>query len=241
MGSRRAAIRRYLVCMFLAAALRAPAEAPTRAPVLVELFTSEGCSSCPPADRLLEEIDSQAVVLSEHVTYWDHEGWKDPYSSAESTERQNEYVRRFNLDSAYTPDMVVDGAQEFAGNMRKRAEEEISRATRQPKVDLRLGREGDSLKVEAGAGSLSGNVFLALADDHDASQVTGGENKGQQLQYVAVVRSIRKIGALKRNAGFSQVVKLPYGSAAQRVIVFVQKPGQGPVHGAAMLPPSSTH
>src|ERR1035438_2718264 len=92
---------RCLLPVVLAAALLSQGASPSRAPVLVELFTSEGCSSCPPADRLLEQLDPQAIVLSEHVDYWDHEGWKDPFSSRESTLRQDEYCRRFNLPSAY--------------------------------------------------------------------------------------------------------------------------------------------
>jgi hypothetical protein len=110
--------------IFLGAAMLTSGASPSRAPVLVELFTSEGCSSCPPADRLLEQLDPQAIVLSEHVDYWNHDGWKDPFSSADSTLRQDAYRRRFNLASAYTPEMVVDGAVEFTGNLASRAAQE---------------------------------------------------------------------------------------------------------------------
>src|ERR1017187_9202440 len=102
----------FAVCLIV---LSAAAAGPERLPVLVELFTSEGCSSCPPADRLLQQLDSRSIVLSEHVDYWDHQGWKDRFSSHAFTVRQESYTRLFGLDSSYTPEMVIDGAAEFSG------------------------------------------------------------------------------------------------------------------------------
>jgi hypothetical protein len=231
---------RNLVLIFLGAAMLTSGASPSRAPVLVELFTSEGCSSCPPADRLLEQLDPQAIVLSEHVDYWNHDGWKDPFSSADADLRQDGYRRRFNLDSAYTPEMVVDGAAEFSGGLASRAAQEIAKAASQPKAALRMTRTAAGLQVEADAAAISAGVFMALADDSGASQVSAGENKGRELHHVAIVRSMRKIGSVKPGASFNQVVKLPDGAAAQRIVVFVQESDQGRVHGAAMLPPSST-
>ncbi len=108
--------------LLLGGFLAAMAVEPVRAPVLVELFTSEGCSSCPPADRLLEQLDPHVIVLSEHVDYWDHQGWKDPYSSHSYTQRQESYGRQFAIDGVYTPQMVIDGVAQFNGSDAQRAQ-----------------------------------------------------------------------------------------------------------------------
>jgi hypothetical protein len=210
--------------------------APARAPVLVELFTSEGCSSCPPADRLLQQLDPQAIVLSEHVDYWDHEGWKDRFSLHAFTERQESYARLFRIDGPYTPEMVVDGNTEFVGSDSHRALEEIDKVARRQKVEIRLTRIAPGVRVETGPAPNDADVMLALADDTDASQVTGGENKGRALNHVAVARSLRKIGAVKRGAAFRSEIPLPPAAAQQRVVVFLQESGQARVSGAAMLP-----
>jgi hypothetical protein len=169
-----------------------------RAPVLVELFTSEGCSSCPPADRLLELLDRDVVVLSEHVDYWDRQGWRDPYSSHDSTLRQEAYARVLGKEGPYTPQMVIDGTTEFVGNDSRRAAEEIARARGKEKLGVHLTRTESGVRIEIEPAAKSADVMLALADDSGTSQVAAGENKGRQLHHVAIVRSMRKIGSLKR-------------------------------------------
>src|SRR5208282_2468292 len=122
-------------------------------PVLVELFTSEGCSSCPPADALLAKMDSmqpirgtQLIVLSEHVDYWNHDGWTDPFSSASITERQNEYVRALKLNTAYTPQFVVDGYEELQAHDGAQVAQGLEKAAAVPKVPMRI----TSVSVEPG-------------------------------------------------------------------------------------------
>lgn len=230
------AIRNIILCL-CAAVLTCAGQ--SRSPVLVELFTSEGCSSCPPADRLLEKLDPQAIVLSEHVDYWNHQGWKDPFSSATFTARQQAYGRMLNVDSVYTPEMIVDGETQFNGSDSKQAAEAIAKAAGRKKADVRISRTDGGLRVEVEAAPGTADVFLALAEDSAASQVSAGENNGRRLHHVAILRSIQKIGSVKRGAMFTKEVELPRTTAAQRVIVFVQQSGMGRVSGAAMLPPVS--
>jgi len=211
------------------------AQAADRAPILVELFTSEGCSSCPPADRLLQQLDAQTIVLSEHVDYWDHDGWKDPHSSHDLTLRQQDYAARFRIEGPYTPQMVIDGAAEFNGSDVARAKAELARSAGRPHAMIRLTRQDGAIAVHVEAAPAAANVMLAVADNFDASDVRAGENKGRHMEHVAVVRSLRKVGTVKRGGGFDETVKLPAGAAGQRTIVFLQQGSAGPVDGAAEL------
>lgn len=228
--------------------------AETRTPLLVELFTSEGCSSCPPADRFLEQLDHQSVpgaemiVLSEHVDYWNHIGWRDPYSSHLYSERQGAYGKRFSLDSVYTPQMVVDGASEFVGSNTAAADKVFAKALAAPKIPVHLSlvsKGAKSLRAHLDAGTLErsfgvseAGVYLAVALDRAESQVSSGENAGHELAHVAVVRDIRSLGVIKQGQGFSRDIQLNLepGSANLRLIAFVQEPRQGKVLGAALLP-----
>ena len=230
-----------------------------RTPVLVELFTSEGCSSCPPADRFLEKLDRQPVagaemvVLSEHVDYWNHIGWKDPYSNHLYSERQSLYGRRFGLDSLYTPQMVVDGSSEFVGSNPALAEKALAKALGVRKIPVRLSlisadpTSGVRVHLDTGVlepsfAAREAEVEIAVALSRAESQVSSGENAGHRLAHVSVVRSLVKVGILKRGQGVSQDVHLNLGPASEshdlRLIAFVQEPEQGKVLGAALLPVS---
>ena len=226
----------------------------SRSPVIVELFTSEGCSSCPPADAFLQRLDrsqpvktAELIVLSEHVDYWDDIGWKDPYSSHEYSERQSAYAAQFGNASIYTPQMVVDGHFEFVGSDERRAGQAIKEAAKAPKVPVHisLGSSDDKttvVHIEAGplplaARNQSAGVFLALADNTDESQVSRGENAGRTLQHVAVLRNLTRIGAVDASSQFSRDINLDLKSknrANLRLVAIVQEPDAGRVLGAGL-------
>lgn len=226
-------------------------DAAPRTRVLVELFTSEGCSDCPPADALLAKLDrsqpvrdAQLIVLSEHVDYWNDIGWKDPYSSHEFSVRQGDYAHRFRLDSAYTPQMVVDGDAQFVGSDERRAIQAIERAAKAEKVSVGLSSihlEGNTLSVHVESGTLppsasskSASVLLVLADDRDQSNVRRGENAGRILTHVAVVRSLTQVGTIDRDGAFSRDLKVSTENANPRnlrVVAIVQETAGGRILG----------
>lgn len=227
----------------------------TRTPILLELFTSEGCSSCPPADAILEKLDSaqpiasaELIVLSEHVDYWNHDGWKDPFSSSAYTERQNIYKDRFGLKGPYTPEMVVDGSKEFLGSDVRAAQQNIIQAAGTPKMRVALSSvslDGDTLRghVETDAladsfNSKEAEVYVAIVLHHAESQVLRGENAGQHLAYTNVVRTLKNVGTVKRGESFAQNInlKIEPGDDVHNLqwIAFVQDRHQGKVFGAAI-------
>lgn len=220
-------------------------------PVLVELFTSEGCSSCPPADALLQKLDEQPfpnmqiIALSEHVDYWNHDGWTDPYSSHANTERQDAYGRLFNLESVYTPQLIVDGSKELVANDPKQVEKVFTEAVAEAKIPVRItnARLEDGvirahIDVDAPANRTKGEVDFVVALNQAESQVLKGENAGHRLTHVAVVRSLSRVGKLEPGHAFSQDVSVKLDKAGDpsnlRLIAFVQKPGMGRVLGATM-------
>jgi hypothetical protein len=224
-------------------------------PVLLELFTSEGCSSCPPADAWIQQLDSaqpipdaQVIVLSEHVDYWNHDGWKDPYSSSLVTDRQAAYVHALGIPSAYTPQIIVDGATELHLANHDQVTDILLKAAKAPQIPVSI----NSVHVDGSAPSVlhahieadgtttkhNADIFAALALDHAESQVLHGENGGRRLQHVAVVQELVKIGKLEKGKTFAQdyQLKLKPGQDPKnlRLVVFVQESGPGNVLGAAL-------
>ena len=219
-----------------------------RVPVLVELFTSEGCSDCPPADALLAKLDAtqplagvQAIVLSEHVTYWNHQGWSDPFSLDAMTDRQQDYVRRFGLDSSYTPQMIVDGTDQFVGGDGRALVAALTKDAKTPKQDISI--EGASwdhgvAQFSIHASPPAGTKLLAvLAADATHSEVARGENAGRTLHHTAVVRVMKEFGTEAANG---RQIKLPGGPLTQktettgpiRLVVFLVDRKSGHVLGA---------
>ena len=223
-------------------------------PVLVELFTSEGCSDCPPADALLARLDRSrlvpsagVVVLSEHVDYWNELGWPDPFSSHDFSVRQDAYASRFRLPSVYTPQMIVDGRFQLVGSDEPAALSAIASAARNQKIrvvlsNTRWSSAGEiSLHVEAdplppSASAKSALLWIAAADDSDDSRVPTGENGGRTLHHVAVLRSFRRAASVSSTSGFSGDISLSLPSSharSLRLIAVVQDPSPGPVFGLA--------
>lgn len=228
-------------------------QAEARTPVLVELFTSEGCSGCPPADRFLQKLDQQPqpgaemIVLGEHVDYWNHIGWKDRFSSHLFSERQSIYAKRFGLESVYTPEMVVDGSSEFVGSDQEKANHVFQSAAGAPKIPIQLSSvsfdQQHTMRAHIETGTLDNSygvsgaeAYIAVALNHAQSQVSAGENAGHQLTHVAIVRSFVKVAELKRGQSLNQevVVKLEPSIDVHdvRLIAFLQEPHQGRIVGA---------
>jgi hypothetical protein len=231
-----------------------PQASATRIPVLVELFTSEGCSSCPPADKLLAALEKEQpvpnaniIVLEEHVDYWDRQGWRDRFSSSQFTQRQNFYAPRLNFDDAYTPQMVVDGHSQFLGSDSSKALSAIRQAVEAPKIELSLsapaivGRQVSSSVAATPTGPAlpHGDLYAVLVDPSASSEVKAGENGGRQLNHVSIARSFQRIGKLQ-DLGRGPIpfkISAPSDTAPDRMrlIVFAQLPDQGAVRGVTQV------
>ena len=237
----------------------AKAPASNNSLVVVELFTSEGCSSCPPADALLARFaehspvgNAQVVALEEHVDYWDDQGWKDPFSSHNWTARQIAYAGVLGNGNPYTPQMVVDGSVEFSGGRAQQALQSITQAATRAKALVTLtqeapdkpGTENLSVQVEqltpSGKGGAA-EVWLAITETGLHSSVTRGENAGHELRHAAIVRSMRKIGEAKpgRDISFTAETAMPLKSDWKRenlkAVAFVQEKNSLRILGAAEI------
>jgi hypothetical protein len=193
-------------------------------PIAVELFTSEGCSSCPPADALLAELAARPgiVGLSYHIDYWDRLGWKDPMSSPQATQRQQDYARLLGVDGVYTPQIVVDGKWQGVGSERDAVERALAAAAAAPPgPKLSLAIENGTVRVTLGPGRapLSATVVLVGFDRRHTDMITRGENAGRTLSYVDVVRGVTEIG---RADGSEQRFAAPLPWPTERIAALLQ-------------------
>ena len=212
--------RAALMLAFGIAPMMAQAESPTR-PIVVELFTSQGCSSCPPADALLRGLvreRADVLALAFHVTYWDRLGWPDPYALTEATERQRGYTRISHAGTMYTPQMVVEGTQDLVGSDRRGVQAALAAARPVAATQLSLTRDASGVRIALSAGQGAGRVLLIGYDPEHRTAVARGENAGSTLVEANIVRSLEHAATW---AGEPLVLVRPH-PAGQRMAVIVQ-------------------
>jgi hypothetical protein len=233
--------------MLLALAVAAvPLVAVAQNPVVVELFTSEGCSSCPPADAVLVQLSQnglkgeEVILLGEHVDYWNYIGWTDRFSSKQFSQRQSDYAGALRAE-VYTPQMVIDGREQFVGNDAAEVASRIVAAAKRPMPgQVSLAWEGDRrLRVAVqSAPAVKAKVLLAITEDGLSTQVANGENGGKTLHHAAVVRSLQEIGEL-RDGKFESIVDVPVAAGWNRnqlkAIVLLQEPKTMKIVGAGQV------
>ncbi len=239
------------------AGAQAAAAAPKRQPVVIELFTSEGCSTCPPADGFLSELEAkqpipgvEIIALEEHVDYWNHDGWEDPFSSQAWTARQQEYVAKFKGDTPYTPQMILNGEKVMALKDAAEIEQTILQAAKEENTEVSIAAAGseraDALKFEVHVGNLpsaldKADVWMAVTEDGLHSDVKAGENKGKMLEHASVVRTLEKIGSTPAKGATPFVanpqikLKSNWKKENLRVVVFVQDRKSWRIVGAASV------
>jgi len=179
-------------------------------PVVLELFTSEGCSSCPPADALLKRLDeagrigdTDIIAIEEHVDYWDHQGWRDPFSSSDWTGRQEQYSRALHHDGVYTPELVVNGLSDLVGNRESEVFRHITEAAKTSDIAVRIASINTSAKsaeltislVTGSTDARSADLWLAVTERGLSSNVLRGENEGRDLAHAPVLRSLTRVKA----------------------------------------------
>src|ERR1700691_2804155 len=194
----RFVMSRFVISLGLIAGLSPVAAMAAERPVVVELFTSQGCSSCPPANSYLTELSRDrhdVLALAFHVSYLDRLGWKDPFSLPAATQRQDVYGHRFG-DGSYTPEMVVDGAAGMVGSDRGDVGAAIEKAKHSGRTaaSVSVTRNGDQVSVQVGSGTGSARVLLIGFDHEHTTSIGRGENSGRTLTEANVVRSFRPVG-----------------------------------------------
>jgi hypothetical protein len=225
--------------------------------VIVELFTSEGCSSCPPADQVLSRLESrgrlppqpgvEVIALGEHVDYWDQLGWKDRFSSPLFSARQQDYGKAFRLESVYTPQIVVNGQKEVLGSDSRAVQEAIRAAAKEPLAEVAISMTSPQTVTfrvaKLPSGSHEADILLGVAESGLVTPVFGGENSGRQLHHAAVVRSLSSVGRVdpKRPGEYSATAQLnlrpDWNRSNLKLVLFVQDRTTRRILGAASVKP----
>ena len=217
--------------------------AEARTPVVVELFTSQGCSSCPPADAFLGELARRedVIALAFHVDYWDYIGWRDPFAHPDFTKRQRGYAGALGLRAIYTPQMVIDGRADAVGSDRDHVGELIRRAGALPKLTVALIAEGDAPELQLPEAKLErpATVWLAIYDPEERTSVRRGENAGRELSDYNIVRELRKLASWD---GHAQSLRVDLGESMAEGLgcaILVQGADHGPILAAVTVPVSA--
>jgi hypothetical protein len=242
-GAKRVSVadmaNRRAKCVFaIAVAMTAGAASAAPRPVVVELYTSEGCSSCPPAEAFMGVLAQRPDVLplSFHVDYWDNQGWHDRFSSSDATRRQRGYASKLHHNSIYTPQAVIDGQTDLAGPGNAAILSELAKAHEGVATHIALDTQYLDVSVAAQTGGKRSDVLLISYLREATSHIGRGENSGRTLQEFNIVRSIKRLGTWN---GSTCSFRIPLGSLprdATHAAVLLQAQGQGPILGAASVP-----
>ena len=216
-------------------------------PVVVELYTSQGCSSCPPADKFMGELTKRRDILglTFHVDYWDYIGWKDPFARPENTTRQKQLSHQLGLRHIYTPQMIIHGAFNAVGSSRWDVDRAISQTRKFPQLSIGLkhGKGGQlNISIPASADKEPAKIYLVAFDDKHTTSVKRGENGGKKLSYFNVVRDMKQIGTWSGQAATLNVKLTGMMNAGRSACaVLIQSERSGHILGAAQirLDPSS--
>ena len=232
-------ISKLLIAALLSLVFSAATAAATEKPLtVIELFTSQGCSSCPPADAYLGELAERGekdglLALSFHVDYWNYLGWKDPFSSAAYSKRQGDYARYFDSRNVYTPQMVIQGTHQVVGSNRSEVTRAIKLVKSSPRVDLPLSRSADGmmLTLPATATDYNAKVFVVTYDNEHFTAVKRGENRGKKIRNRNVVRTLKYL--TNWNGKAMQIPVPVSGAAGDKGAVLLQAADTGAILGAA--------
>lgn len=236
--------RTFLTSVVVCTLLALPAFAGGGKKVVVELFTSQGCSSCPPADEYVAELARRddVIALSFHVDYWNYIGWQDPFSTPEATARQRAYGQAMKKRYVYTPQIVVDGRAETVGSNRATVDSLIKMAAAAQKIEIDVTHNKDGtadIGVPDGlpGGVRKGELWIGFYDAAVKTEIRAGENRGETITNANIVRVYKRIGTWDGNALATHVDLKALGAAGRDgCVIVLQSPGNGPIIGAASFP-----